>query len=32
MNTQTLVAKVWNFAHVLHDQGVSCQAYVSRIS
>jgi hypothetical protein len=23
VNAQTLVAKVWNFAHVLRDQGVS---------
>ncbi|SFJ00523.1 hypothetical protein [Bradyrhizobium sp. Gha] len=28
MNAQTLVAKVWNFAHVLRDQGVSYQAYI----
>src|SRR5258708_31079951 len=32
MNAQTLVAKVWNFAHVLRDQGVSYQAYISQIS
>ncbi|MGJ5139653.1 N-6 DNA methylase [Bradyrhizobium oligotrophicum] len=32
MNPQTLVAKVWNFAHVLRDQGVSYQAYISQIS
>ncbi len=32
MNSQTLVAKVWNFAHVLRDQGVSHQAYISQIS
>ncbi|MCB1470102.1 MAG: SAM-dependent DNA methyltransferase, partial [Rhizobiaceae bacterium] len=32
MNSQTLVAKVWNFAHVLRDQGVSYQAYISQIS
>ena len=25
MNAQSLVAKVWNFAHVLRDQGVSYQ-------
>ncbi|WP_245286572.1 N-6 DNA methylase [Bradyrhizobium sp. ARR65] len=32
MNGQSLVAKVWNFAHVLRDQGVSYQAYISQIS
>ncbi|TKB35577.1 MAG: SAM-dependent DNA methyltransferase, partial [Mesorhizobium sp.] len=32
MNSQTLVGKVWNFAHVLRDQGVSYQAYISQIS
>ncbi|MGH6714777.1 MAG: N-6 DNA methylase [Bradyrhizobium sp.] len=32
MNAQSLVAKVWNFAHVLRDQGVSYQAYISQIS
>ncbi len=32
MNAQALVAKVWNFAHVLRDQGVSYQAYISQIS
>lgn len=32
MNAQTLVAKVWSFAHVLRDQGVSYQAYISQIS
>src|SRR5215471_15169790 len=32
MNAQTLIAKVWNFAHVLRDQGVSYQAYISQIS
>lgn len=32
MNAQTLVSKVWNFAHVLRDQGVSYQAYISQIS
>jgi type I restriction enzyme M protein len=32
MNAQTIVAKVWNFAHVLRDQGVSYQAYISQIS
>lgn len=32
MNAQSLVAKVRNFAHVLRDQGVSCQTYISQIS
>ena len=32
MNSQSLVAKVWNFAHVLRDQGVSYQAYIGQIS
>ena len=32
MNSSSLVAKVWNFAHVLRDQGVSYQAYISQIS
>ena len=32
MNAQNLVAKVWNFAHVLRDQGVSYGAYISQIS
>lgn len=32
MNAPALVAKVWNFAHVLRDQGVSYQAYLSQIS
>ncbi len=32
MNPQSLVTKVWNFAHVLRDQGVSYQAYISQIS
>ena len=32
MNAQSLIAKVWNFAHVLRDQGVSYQAYISQIS
>jgi hypothetical protein len=31
-STESLVAKVWNFAHVLRDQGVSYQAYISQIS
>ena len=29
MNGESLVAKVWNFAHVLRDQGISYQAYIS---
>ncbi|MBC6718686.1 SAM-dependent DNA methyltransferase [Aurantimonas sp. DM33-3] len=32
MNSQSLVAKVWSFAHVLRDQGISYQAYISQIS
>ena len=32
MNSESLVAKVWNFAHVQRDQGVSYQAYISEIS
>lgn len=32
MNASTLVSKVWNFAHVLRDQGVSYKAYISQIS
>src|ERR1700720_2602317 len=32
MNAQPRVARVWNFAHVLRDQGVSYQAYISQIS
>lgn len=32
MNANNLVSKVWNFAHVLRDQGVSYQAYISQIS
>lgn len=32
MNATTLVAKVWNFAHVLRDQGISYQTYLSQIS
>jgi len=27
MNVQSLVAKVWNFAHVLRDQGVAAEIY-----
>ncbi len=29
MNDTTLVQKVWNYAHVLRDQGVLYQAYIS---
>src|SRR5271157_4887132 len=32
MNELTLVQKVWNYAHVLRDQGVPYQAYISQIS
>jgi type I restriction enzyme M protein len=32
VNARSLVAKVWNFAHVLRDQGVSDQACISQIS
>ena len=32
MNELALVQKVWNFAHVLRDQGVPYQAYISQIS
>ena len=32
MNEVALVQKVWNYAHVLRDQGVSYQAYISQIS
>jgi type I restriction enzyme M protein len=32
MNESALVQKVWNFAHVLRDQGVPYQAYISQIS
>ena len=32
MNGNGLVQKVWNFAHVLRDQGVPYQAYISQIS
>jgi type I restriction enzyme M protein len=32
MNAQNLVAKDWNFAHVLRDQGASYQAYISQLS
>jgi type I restriction enzyme M protein len=32
MNETSLVQKVWNYAHVLRDQGVPYQAYISQIS
>lgn len=32
MNELALVHKVWNYAHVLRDQGVPYQAYISQIS
>ena len=32
MNATSLVGKVWNFAHVLRDEGISYQAYISQIS
>ena len=32
MNELALVQKVWNYAHVLRDQGVPHQAYISQIS
>ena len=32
MSTEALVAKVWNYAHVLRDQGVSYGDYVEQIS
>ncbi|MDW8415890.1 MAG: type I restriction-modification system subunit M N-terminal domain-containing protein [Thermaurantiacus sp.] len=32
MNEQTLVAKVWNLAHVLRDEGVSYLDYLTQIS
>lgn len=32
MNEQTLVSKVWNYAHVLRDEGVSFGDYVGQIS
>jgi type I restriction enzyme M protein len=32
MNETALVQKVWNYAHVLRDQGVSYHAYISQIS
>jgi type I restriction enzyme M protein len=32
MNETALVQKIWNYAHVLRDQGVPYQAYISQIS
>ncbi|MBA3810222.1 MAG: SAM-dependent DNA methyltransferase [Caulobacteraceae bacterium] len=32
MNEQTLVSKVWNYAHVLRDEGVSFGDYLGQIS
>ena len=32
MNEMALVQKVWNYAHVLRDQGVPYQPYISQIS
>jgi type I restriction enzyme M protein len=32
MNETALVQKVWNYAHVLGDQGLPYQAYISQIS
>ncbi|WP_426291129.1 type I restriction-modification system subunit M N-terminal domain-containing protein [Sphingomonas sp. TWP1-3-1] len=32
MNEQSLVAKVWNYAHVLRDDGVSYGDYLGQIS
>src|ERR1700746_288322 len=32
MNELALVQKVWNYAHVLRDQGLPYQAYISQIS
>jgi hypothetical protein len=32
MNELALVQKVWNYAHVLRDQGVPYQQYISQIS
>ena len=31
MNELMLVQKVWNYAHLLRDQGVSYQTYISQI-
>ena len=32
MNEAALVSKVWNYAHVLRDEGVSYGDYVGQIS
>ena len=32
MNETALVQKVWNYAHVVRDQGVPYQAYILQIS
>ncbi|SDX36679.1 type I restriction enzyme M protein [Ruegeria halocynthiae] len=32
MNNEQLVSKVWNYAHVLRDQGVSYGDYVEQIT
>ncbi|MGE0668397.1 MAG: N-6 DNA methylase [Sphingomonadales bacterium] len=32
MNEQTLISKVWNYAHVLRDEGISYGDYVGQIS
>ncbi len=32
MNEQTLISKVWNYAHVLRDDGVSYGDYLGQIS
>ncbi|MFN7882494.1 MAG: type I restriction-modification system subunit M N-terminal domain-containing protein, partial [bacterium] len=32
MNEQTLVSKVWNYAHVLRDEGIGYGDYVVQIS
>lgn len=32
MNEQSLIAKVWNYAHVLRDEGVSFGDYVGQIT
>ncbi len=31
MNELALVQKVWNYAHLLRDQGVSYQTYIPQI-
>lgn len=32
MNNEQLVSKVWNYAHVLRDQGISYGDYVEQIT